>query len=291
MREHHKLAPSSAVIYYLICAFTVRIVISWGAGIMTGSSFTLTANETLLLNALQQIATIVICFFAFRYHGLLGSDPRSFGTLPAEYDGARSDRGARGRFAGRGGRAGESVGALEAVMAVLVVFLTMDVTSEVPGWISRFIPGARAASSSAIQSMIEGGNIALVFALFVILAPLAEEMLIRGLLYNGLKTRLGWAPAAIFASMLWAAMHTTWEQALAAAIMGLMMCFLYEMYDSLWLTIAIHAVNNFISLYGLSEIFNKGYNIRVTMFITLAELVGAIYFCYRIYGFRRGTKG
>jgi membrane protease YdiL (CAAX protease family) len=70
-----------------------------------------------------------------------------------------------------------------------------------------------------------------VFSL-VVLAPLGEELLFRGLLLRGLVRRLRFWPAAIISSLLFASAHPDsyilWPRAIALALTGLALAWLYR---------------------------------------------------------------
>ena len=66
----------------------------------------------------------------------------------------------------------------------------------------------------------------------VVLAPLGEELLFRGLLLRGLVRRLRFWPAAVISSLLFAAAHADsyvlWPRALSLFLTGLVLAWLYR---------------------------------------------------------------
>jgi len=82
-----------------------------------------------------------------------------------------------------------------------------------------------------------------------VLAPVAEELFFRGLLYTALRQRLGIAAAATISSLAFAAGHIDAPGVVAASlIMGVALALAYEYTRSLWVAIAIHAFNNSLAV-------------------------------------------
>lgn len=95
------------------------------------------------------------------------------------------------------------------------------------------------------------------FALLVIFAPISEELLFRGVIFAGLKRSWGFIPAAFFTSVLFGLAHWQPNVALATAVLGWLLAWLYHKTGSLWSSIALHALKNavaFILLYGVSGV-------------------------------------
>lgn len=77
----------------------------------------------------------------------------------------------------------------------------------------------------------------------VVVAPVVEEILFRGLLHNALRARLG--PGAIVVSSgLFAAIHLYVINFLPVFALGLLLAWLYERRGSLWAPIVAHAFAN-----------------------------------------------
>lgn len=106
-----------------------------------------------------------------------------------------------------------------------------------------------------------------------ILAPIAEEILFRGLLHDLLRRRLGFVPAAVLGSLLFGAMHIESAQTvyfvLPLAFLGFLLCWLREDGPrrrgggNLWSCILVHALHNSsqlalaLSLAGQGELVPK----------------------------------
>lgn len=87
--------------------------------------------------------------------------------------------------------------------------------------------------------------------LAVLIAPVAEEILFRGILYPAIKRlgapRLAWWVSAI----IFAAMHQSWPVFIPLMAMGLMLIWLYEKTNNLLAPIAAHSAFNAINLFKL----------------------------------------
>lgn len=66
-----------------------------------------------------------------------------------------------------------------------------------------------------------------------IAAPVAEELLFRGILYRRMRTWLSVGPSALAALLIFAAVHGNLLQALYAFILGALLVWAYERFESL----------------------------------------------------------
>lgn len=104
-------------------------------------------------------------------------------------------------------------------------------------------------------------SVALLVFNLVIIPPLLEEVLMRGFLFGGLRTKLAFLPATIITSLLFAAAHLPegvggllWIGAIDTFILSLVLCYLREKTGSLWPSIFVHAIKNSIALIYLLHI-------------------------------------
>lgn len=102
---------------------------------------------------------------------------------------------------------------------------------------------------------IAGIGLLFVFVSLVIMPPLYEEVLTRGLLYTGLKKNLSVLPAAIVTSALFAVAHLQWGNgtpllwvaAIDTFVLSMVLVYLREKTGSLWPAIGLHAIKNFVA--------------------------------------------
>jgi uncharacterized protein len=86
------------------------------------------------------------------------------------------------------------------------------------------------------------------FIAVAIIAPFAEEIVFRGFIYGGLRSRFGVVVATITSTLFFTALHFTIEQFIPLFVLGLFLAWLYEKSGSLYPGIILHAANNAISL-------------------------------------------
>lgn len=86
------------------------------------------------------------------------------------------------------------------------------------------------------------------FLLAAVLAPILEEILLRGLVYGRMRAFSGIAGAAVVSSLIFAVFHGNVVQGIYAFFMGCFLCLVYEKSGSLRLAILAHGAANAISL-------------------------------------------
>jgi membrane protease YdiL (CAAX protease family) len=90
-----------------------------------------------------------------------------------------------------------------------------------------------------------GLTLAMLLVIAVVLAPLLEEVIFRGLLFPALRRRLRFWPAAILTTVLFTALHFTqtgtyWPAVEGIFICGMVLAWLRERTGTLWASIAFH---------------------------------------------------
>jgi membrane protease YdiL (CAAX protease family) len=89
-------------------------------------------------------------------------------------------------------------------------------------------------------------------ALIVIaVAPVCEELFFRGFVFRVLRMRMGFWAAALIDGVLFGLVHGVNIVLPVLAVLGVVLCWVYERTGSLFASIAIHAFNNMVS-YGAS---------------------------------------
>lgn len=99
-----------------------------------------------------------------------------------------------------------------------------------------------------------GNQLWLVFISLVILPPIIEEILFRGFLYTGLRTKLHKITAAVITSAIFASLHLIegtsgilWIAGLDTFILSLVLVYLREKTDKLWAPMGLHMTKNFLA--------------------------------------------
>ncbi len=90
--------------------------------------------------------------------------------------------------------------------------------------------------------------------LIVIIAPLAEEVCFRGMLFGGFRTRMPMVVAALAAGLVFGLLHysTGWSTVPQLAVLGAAFALIYDRTGSLWPAILLHMFNNACALAFLS---------------------------------------
>ena len=81
----------------------------------------------------------------------------------------------------------------------------------------------------------------------IILAPIIEELLFRGVLFNRLKIRTGIVAAMIISSFIFAIGHE-FGGITSAFLFGICMCIIYLKTDNILMTMSIHFLNNLVAV-------------------------------------------
>jgi membrane protease YdiL (CAAX protease family)/uncharacterized RDD family membrane protein YckC len=99
---------------------------------------------------------------------------------------------------------------------------------------------------------LDASVVAAIFSvlLIAIVAPFAEELFFRGLLYGGLRVRMAALPAALISGAVFGGLHATTGVTTVPPLVffGVALALLYEKTGSLWPPIILHLVNNSLAL-------------------------------------------
>ena len=110
-------------------------------------------------------------------------------------------------------------------------------------------------------------------------APIFEEIIYRGIFYDGMRKK-GYSvvTAAVFSAVLFGVMHLNVVQGVNAFVLGLLTAFVYEQTQKLFIPILFHIINN-IYVTFCSEAYMSAHMLVLTyrLFIT-AVAVGALIF-------------
>lgn len=85
------------------------------------------------------------------------------------------------------------------------------------------------------------------FFAIVVGAPLVEELLFRGVVYQTLRGYVGVWPAVLLSALLFAAAHGEPHQILRLTVMGMVLAYSYERSGTLLVPMGIHAVQNSVA--------------------------------------------
>lgn len=82
----------------------------------------------------------------------------------------------------------------------------------------------------------------------VIAAPIVEELIYRGVLYSRIKEVSSVWPAALLSAFIFGICHGNLVQFAFAFGIGVVLCYVYEMYQKLYMPIWVHMIVNLTSL-------------------------------------------
>lgn len=94
------------------------------------------------------------------------------------------------------------------------------------------------------------------FVALVILPPIGEEILIRGYLFSGLRSRLRFLPAMLLTSALFGAAHLAtgvsgalWAAAVSTFVLSVVLVYLRERTGALYSPMMVHGFNNLVAFF------------------------------------------
>lgn len=99
------------------------------------------------------------------------------------------------------------------------------------------------------QTMV-GQPVWLLILVVGILAPIAEELVFRGLVFRRMKDWMKPGLAVVFSSLLFGLYHGNMVQFLYATLMGMILAVIYHRTGTLWTSILAHITANLWSLFG-----------------------------------------
>ena len=128
------------------------------------------------------------------------------------------------------------VGALVVLVGGWEVLSRVTGRESTPGFMMDVLKSARA-----------DGALWLLVIAFCVAAPATEELFARGFLYRGWsESFLGPAGAIVLSSVVWTALHLQYDWYFFGEVfsIGLLLGYLRYRFNSTWLTIFVHGVNN-----------------------------------------------
>lgn len=127
-------------------------------------------------------------------------------------------------------------------LTALLMFLAGQTAAE---WIYAHLGSAD--FDQHVQTQQSSGFI-LSLLVSLLVAPIVEETLFRGLLYPMLRRKTGVVIAAVLSSLLFAAMHGNAVQAVAVIPLGLLLALVVERTRRVWPCVVLHMAYNFAAM-------------------------------------------
>ncbi|HEX6462100.1 MAG TPA: type II CAAX endopeptidase family protein [Candidatus Saccharimonadales bacterium] len=155
------------------------------------------------------------------------------------------------------------------LLTPLTFFMYMLLTFMTSVLVSILFPEYNAGEQQEIGLSPDGGHNLFFTALYLsILVPLAEEFAFRGYLFGLLRKKLSFITVAVVVSLVFALLHMIFDTtsgiaikqlnvAIDVFILSLFLCYLREKTQSIWASVALHGLKNFIAF-----LFIFIYNVR-----------------------------
>ncbi len=96
----------------------------------------------------------------------------------------------------------------------------------------------------------------------VVLAPVLEETLFRGIILESIRQKSGAFVAILLSAAIFGVIHLIPQQVIYAFFMGIVLGFVYIQTESLFSVMLIHAVNNGIAMLTMHVTGSSGFSIR-----------------------------
>jgi membrane protease YdiL (CAAX protease family) len=128
------------------------------------------------------------------------------------------------------------------VVGLFVLVMGWDLLSRATG--REVAPGFM---GDVFNSARSDGALWLLVIAFCVAAPVSEELFARGFLYRGWsESPLGPVGAIILSSLVWTALHLQYDWFFFGEVfsIGLLLGYLRYRFNSTWLTISVHGLNN-----------------------------------------------
>ncbi len=130
------------------------------------------------------------------------------------------------------------------------------------------------------------------YSYILLTAPVFEEIIYRGIFYDGLRKHgYSAAVASVFSAILFAVMHLNILQGVNAFVLGILTAYVYEQTKNIFAPIVLHVFNNIYVTFCSSTITNiQWINSPVRILIMVASLLLLMMFLRFIKGFNGKTS-
>lgn len=135
---------------------------------------------------------------------------------------------------------------------------------------------------SEVSKNVMSSNIPLQIVALIILGPLMEELMFRGLIYNRIKILSDSVIAAYISSIIFGVYHMNLVQGLYTFVLGVLLSYVYERFSTLWASYLLHAGANamavIVNYLPISKAINSHWYFKLpVMLLELAILVVLVY--------------
>lgn len=153
---------------------------------------------------------------------------------------------------------------LKALVATVCIGLVVDNLITISG-----LRGSSEKYQTVVQSTADM-SFWIMIAATVILAPIVEELVFRGLVYTRCRELFGVIPATVISAACFGLVHGNLVQFIYAGIIGVFLCIFYEKGRSVWVPIICHMAVNMVAL------LSNYYGIFSWMYTNNMTFIGAL---------------
>ncbi len=129
------------------------------------------------------------------------------------------------------------------ILGILFVLGCGAVISILQNLVFSFLP-INDVSWEQTEEMLVSMSLTVQIISTVILAPIVEEIMFRGMILNRLMSAFPKWAAVLVSAIAFGALHMNWTQGIFAGLVGIVFGVVYVKTRSLWLCIFAHAANN-----------------------------------------------
>lgn len=126
-----------------------------------------------------------------------------------------------------------------------------------------------------LNGIAYNGGFAAHFIASAIAAPLLEELVFRGVIYERMRKRLPAVPCILTVAFVFGAVHGNLVQFVYAFFMGLVFTYVYEKYKSVWASATVHIGANAISII-VNEFFLSEMHVTIGTFVLITAIELAV---------------
>lgn len=227
--------------------------------VMTGAKQNWTADILNLVNGLLNLAVLyVICYREYNKRG--GSR-----EIPAFFS-------------------GQKTGCFRIPLSAYIWIFLLGACSCVAlnNWFSALGLFQKIQTYDKVAESIYYGSLWMIFVRTAILAPLVEEILVRGMIYRGISCVIGRIPGMAISALIFALMHGNLLQGLYAFILGILFSYIYDLSGrNILAPVLAHFAANLVSVSGtmivsVSEFLEKYFYILTGLTTILMIIAAAV---------------
>lgn len=130
-----------------------------------------------------------------------------------------------------------------------------------------------------MMDMALGGNVFMAMLAAVLLAPISEECIMRGMIFQNLKKYFSAPAAIVIQAVIFGIFHMNWVQGIYVIPVGLALGFLAEKSKSVLPCIYMHMLNNFMSI--VLALLPEVCQTNLFCVVVVAVCLSAVWLMYR----------